>query len=184
MNQGLISRRYAKALFEYAAERGEDKALYGRMQLFMGSMSAQPHLRATLNSPVVNRKDKIALLLTAVGGDVEESLRRFVNLVVRNERESIFDYIALSYIEIYRRAHNIIVVTLISVAPMSDLVLERIRLDVERRTRGEVELDIRIDESLQGGFIFQIDDMRLDASVAGQLELIRRQFKSKNRALI
>jgi F0F1-type ATP synthase delta subunit len=31
---------------------------------------------------------------------------------------------------------------------------------------------------LGGGFIFQIDDFRVDASVAGQLEKIRRQLAS------
>ena len=34
MNEGLIPRRYAKALYKYAIEKGQDKPMYGLMQFF------------------------------------------------------------------------------------------------------------------------------------------------------
>ena len=145
---------------------------------------AVPGLRETLANPMVGRSDKSALLVNAAGGDVDESFRRFVTLVLENGRETLFHDIALSYMEVYRRAHNIAVVTLVSVEPMSELMLERVRLDVERRIHGRVELETRTDPSLQGGFIFQVGDLRLDASISGQLERIRQQFIKKNRVIV
>ncbi|MDR0687414.1 MAG: F0F1 ATP synthase subunit delta [Prevotellaceae bacterium] len=178
MNDGLISKRYAKALLEFAAARGEDKLMYESMKLLSESIAATPRLRETLQSPVVATGDKEALLCSAAGATAGESYRRFVRLALENRREGSLQNIALSYLDLYRRVHRIGRVSVVSATPLSGDFVGRIRYDVERRTRGTVELDVRVDPSLGGGFIFQMDDFRVDASVAGQLEKIRRQLAS------
>ena len=42
----------------------------------------------------------------------------------------------------------------------------------------------RVDPSIIGGFIFEIDGLRLDASTAAQLKSVRRQFIEKNRRIV
>ena len=185
MNEGLITRRYAKALLEYAAASGEDKDVYGRMKSLQNQLLVLPPLREALQSPVVSLEDKMQLMLTASGGgEFENSIKRFIKLVLRNDRGRLMQNIALSYMQLYRLANNITVVQLITVFPLSVDTLERIRHEVGLRTRGEVELETFVDPSIEGGLIFQIDDLRLDASVAGQLEKIRRQFIQKNRIIV
>jgi F-type H+-transporting ATPase subunit delta len=176
MNNGLISKRYAKALLEFAAARGEDKIMYSSMKLLSESIAATPRLRETLQSPVVPHSDKLELLCSAVGDAAGEAYRRFMQLALENRREGLLQNIALSYLTLYRRAHRIGCISVASAAPLSESLIGRIKYDVERRIRGTVELDIRVDPSLGGGFIFQIEDFRVDASVAGQLEKIRRNL--------
>lgn len=185
MDEGLISKRYAKALLEYAAARGQDEAVYGRMKLLAQVMRAMPRLYEALASPVVPREDKAALVVTASGGgEAEEGFVRFVQLVLRHERERLLHSMALSYMNLYRYANRITVVSVITAMPMSKMVFERIRRDVELRTRGPVEMETEVDPSIEGGMIFQINDMRLDASVRGQLEKVRRQFMQKNKIIV
>ncbi len=185
MNEGLISKRYAKALLEFSTARGEDKSLYEHMRRLSKSIAASQQLRDALVNPVLSLEDKTQLICVAAGnGAIELSFERFIAMVVKNHREHLLQNMALGYMELYRRVHRISVVNLVSVKPMSGYALERIRLDVERRTHGTVELDTHVDESIRGGFVFQINDLRLDATVAGQLEKVRRQFIQKNRILI
>ncbi|MDR2813290.1 MAG: F0F1 ATP synthase subunit delta [Prevotellaceae bacterium] len=176
MNDGLISKRYAKALLEFAAARGEDKLMYDSMKSLAESIAATPRLRELLQSPVAPNSDKEELLCSAVGAAAGDGYRRFVRLALKNRREGSLQNIALSYLDLYRRVHRIGRISVVSAAPLSDTLADRIRYDVERRTRGTVELDVRVDPSLGGGFIFQMDDLRLDASVAGQLEKVRRRL--------
>lgn len=184
MNEGLISRRYAKAILTYSAERGEDKALYDRMRTLTRNITAVPRLREVLANPVVHREDKANLIYDAAGSNVEESFTKFIGLVLDNHRETLLQDIALSYMTMFRRAYRISVVTLTSTVPLSGYILERVKLDVERRTHGTVEFDTHIDESIKGGFIFQIDDLRLDASITGQLERIKQQLIRKNKMIV
>lgn len=185
MNEGHISKRYAKALLEYASPRGEDAAVYGRMKLLLRSMHAVPRLSEVLHNPVVPFEDKVELLMTASGAnEAEQSFRRFVELVLRNERELLLINMAVSYMGLYRLVNRITVVTIHTAVPVSEFVTDRIKRDVMLRTRGPVDMEINVDPSIEGGMIFQINDLRLDASVMGQLEKIRRQFIQKNRIIV
>lgn len=185
MNEGHISKRYAKALLEFATSRGEEVQVYGRMGVLLRSLRAVPRVREALHSPLIPFDDKVALLAAASGGgELEESLRRFMKLVVRNERGQFFESMALNYISFYRKVSRITVVSLTTAVPASEEVVKRIREDVESRTHGFVEMAAKVDPAIRGGLIFQVDDLRLDASVKGQLDKIRRQFRQQNKVIV
>ena len=185
MNEGHIAKRYAKALLEYAAAHGEDTALYDRMKSLTGTVAATPRLLETLSSPVVSYADKLQLLCNMAGATAaEDTYRRFVRLLLENHRENLARNIAMSYITLYRSARRIGQALLISAEPLPEAIIERIRRRAEQQTQGTVEIENRIDPSIKGGFIFQINDLRLDASVAGQLEKVRRQFIRKNKIIV
>jgi F-type H+-transporting ATPase subunit delta len=177
MNDGLISNRYAKALLEFATERGEEAALYASMKRLSASLAALPLLRKTLQSPVVSGADKLKLLCIAAGeGTPDGSYRRFAQLLLENHREAQSQSVALCYVAQYREAHRIATVQVVTNDEPSPAFVERVRKAVERRIRGTVEVESRADSSLGGGFIFQINDLRLDASVAGQVEKLRKKI--------
>lgn len=51
MNEGLIPKRYAKALFKVALERGDADALYATMDTLARSFAANPRLQETVANP-------------------------------------------------------------------------------------------------------------------------------------
>lgn len=185
MDEGIISKRYAKALLEYAVAREEDKVIYERMKLLFRSLQETLQLREVLQNSMVSQEDKLMLIKTASGGaEMEESALKFMKLVFRNERGGLMHDMALSYMILYREMKRITVVSLITAVPVSESVYDRIMREVGRRTRGPVEMETHVDPGIEGGLIFQIDDLRLDASVRSQLEQIRRQFIQKNRIIV
>ncbi|MDR0757780.1 MAG: F0F1 ATP synthase subunit delta [Tannerella sp.] len=181
MNEGLISKRYAKALYQYAEQRHEEQALYNRMKALLESLHAFPELHETLCSPMVSAGEKETLLCHAAKDSPEESYLGFVRLILANRREKSLMKIALSYTEYYLRKKRISVVHLTFATEMPQKILSRMQDDFARITHGEVELSVRTDPSVGGGFIFQIHDRRLDASVAGQLARMRKQILEENK---
>jgi len=184
MNEGLISRRYAKALYEYAAEMRQESALYQRMQILSQHLQTLPRLKEVLDNPMVSLKEKMILLNGATGEKPEQSYLDFIRLILTNHREKDLQKIALSYQTLYRKKKNIRIVSLISAREIRPEILSRIREDVIKRMRGTVQFSTRIDPGIDGGIIFQLDDYRLDASVKNQLERIRRQFIQKNKTIM
>jgi len=184
MNQGLISKRYAKALYRHAAELGEDALLYHRMQILEAVLKKMPTLRDSLKSPLISNNTKRGLLSTATGKNAEQSYLDFVEIVVNNGRTEALLLIAMSYQQLYRKKKNINVVHLTSAHQLSDKAIERMRLITEQKTHGKVEFSNSIDPTLDGGFIFQLNDLRIDASVRGQLEHIRRRLAMVNKAIV
>ena len=51
MNEGLIPKRYAKALLKLATERGDDSRIYTLMQALSASFASQPSLAAAIRNP-------------------------------------------------------------------------------------------------------------------------------------
>lgn len=184
MNNGLISRRYAKALLEYAVELKQDAAVYGLMKRLHAVLFDHAELRHALESPVNLATDKVMWLRESVDNPPVESFDRFAAMVIAQRREKSLLNITLSYMELYRQSNNITVVHIVTaVEPESDII-ERIGRDVAESTHGSVEFDLRVDPAIEGGFILQIDDKRMDASVTGALNRIRNQFIEKNKTIV
>ncbi|MDR1408416.1 MAG: F0F1 ATP synthase subunit delta [Tannerella sp.] len=181
MNEGLISKRYAKALYRYAEQRQEETALYRRMKALLDSLRTLPNLYETLCSPMIPAADKAALLALVAKDRPEASYLDFVQLILTNRREKSLTKITLSYIDYYLGQKHITVVHLTFAAEMPQTILSHMRDRFVALTHGEVELSVTTDPAILGGFIFQIGDRRLDASVAGQLGQMRKQILQENK---
>jgi len=178
MNEGLLSKRYAKALLDYADSVGMADELYPRMKALAREIMAIPDIERILSSPIIAKADKRKVIMDLMP-DAPEILARFVDLVLNKEREEYLAKMALVYADLYRRSRNISVIRLISAKPLGAEAVGRICRTVESQTGGTTEVEQTTDESIGGGFIFQVDDRRLDASVRGQFERIKRELLQK-----
>lgn len=181
MNQGLIPARYAKALYEFAAQSGDDSQLFAIMQTLSATFAAEPRMQKVISNPFVAAPEKTALLTTAAGPGAATSaiFRRFMDLLVENGRLDMVRDIALAYIALYRRAHNIRLVTVTSAAPLGQTEEKRLRQLIQNHL-GSATMDYQteVDPDLIGGFTVSIDNEKLDASVANELKQLRLSLLS------
>lgn len=182
MDQGLIPRRYAKALLMLAAEHHTDAAVYEAMQQLDAAFASEPQLQTSLTNPAVSDGDKLKLVLTACGaeGAAATEMEGFVTLLIRNRRLSALRQCALAYIKLYREARRIFSVAITSAAPLQPEELRRIKTLVERQLPegATAEYTEAVDSDLIGGFTVSIDNEMLDASVANELKQLRLKLLS------
>ena len=95
MDKGLLPRRYAKALYKYAAEKSATEQIYVLMQNLETAFESNPELKATIANPFVSEKDKTAIISTAVG-EKNPILDDFVKLLDQNNRLDIVRGVALA----------------------------------------------------------------------------------------
>jgi len=174
MDQGIIPRRYAKALYEVGEERHDNDRLYALMQLLADAFTAQPALAATLANPFVDDSDKTSLLLNAVYG-ADATYVDFVKLLEHNNRVDMARDIALAYISLYRKEHSIYRVAIVSAAPLGSAGKNRLETIISSHIgNGTMEYEYSVDPSLIGGFTITVNSERLDASVSSELKRLRR----------
>ena len=133
---------------------------------------------------MVSVKTKANLLKNATGKHAEQSYLDFIDLIVANHRTDSILMIALSYQMIYRKKKKISVVHLVSAKKLSHMAIKRIRRFTEQKTHSKVEFSNHIDPSIVGGFIYQLNDLRIDASVRGQLDRISGQLVQVNKSIL
>lgn len=175
MNEGLIPLRYAKALYKVAAEKNETQLMYKLMCSLADNFEKAPALAQTLANPFVSADDKATLMNTAAGVENPVPLfDDFLKLLEQNSRIMFMREIALSYIDIFRRANNIYQVKVQSAAPMSQQESDRLRALVEKHLNGaELEYNTSVNPSLIGGFTVTVGNERIDASISNELKQLR-----------
>lgn len=184
MNEGLIPRRYAKALLAYARENDADGRLYSLMRQLELSFEATPGMQKAMMNPFVSIADKKALVTTAMGlGDNrDEIVDNFLTLLADRGRLNQIRAIALAYISLYREANNIYDVKVTSAAPLGQPELDRIRTLVGRHLGpgATLEFSDAVDPSLIGGFTISVGNERLDASIANDFKRLRQAMLSNS----
>lgn len=181
MNSGMVSKRYARALFNYALKNKVEDVIYAEMKKLSESFSIQRNFRATLDNPILSKKDKFELIKAAGGGSVSQEYIRFIELVLHQKREKHLQTISLGYLDLYRNYKNISIGKLVTACPVDKATVEKIKQLVLLKKTGTVDFETKVDPNIQGGFVLYIDTYRLDASVASQLRRIKDQLLSKNK---
>ena len=186
MEVGILSMRYAKAIIGYAREKGLEDRVYQEFLTLSHSFGEQPGLREALDNPVITVKEKLALICAAADGDNKSTREfvRFITLVLRNRREGYLQSISLMYLDLYRKLKRIGVGKLITAVSVDKETENRIRSAAAHILHARMELETMVDPSIEGGFIFDVNDYRLDASVATQLKRVKQQFIDKNRRIV
>ncbi len=177
MDLGVISVRYARALLNSATDMKQEDIVYMEMQLLVQSYLQVEDLRSTIDNPMLEKDKKEILLLTACGGNVTDLTKRFLQLVLKEDRENTLQFMAASYVTLYRKQKNITrgkLTTAVAVSPETETKMKAM---VESRTHGTVEFNTEVDSDIIGGFILEYDTYRLDASVKTKLNTILNQLK-------
>ena len=175
MNEGLIPRRYAKALYKVALQRNCDSRMYLLMQNLAAAFAASHELRSIVANPFVANDDKAsAIAAAAAAGPDDTTFTDFLKLLIQNRRIDLCGAVANAYVGLYRQERNIRRVEVISAAPLDPAVEQRIKSVIEEHLHGaSMEFSTKVDPDLIGGFIVTVDNERLDASLRNRLKEIK-----------
>ena len=169
--------RYARALLKSATDQKLDEQVYQEMQLIAKCYVDVPQLRQTIDNPMIAKDKKQILLVTAAGPLVSQLTQSFIALVLKEDRENMMQFMANSYITLYRKQKNVIRGKLTTAARVSVETEQKMRQMVASKTNGTVEFETEVDPDIIGGFILEYDTYRMDASVKSKLNNILNTLK-------
>jgi len=177
MDIGVISMRYARALLKSATDAKLEDTVYQEMMTVAKSYIDVPALRQTIDNPMLSKDKKEALLQVAAGEQPSALTKSFISLVLKEDRENMIQFMANSYITLYRKQKNVIRGKLITAARVSVATEQKMRQMVESKTNGTVEFETEVNPDIIGGFILEYDTFRMDASVKSKLNNILNTLK-------
>ena len=166
--------RYARALFQLAQEQGCEEAVYNGLTRFVHNyLLAIAQFNEVLANPMVTKEEKTKLVEMAIGEPLHETLKQFIAFVTDQKREDKMFFIAVKYLEMYRTKHHILRTSVTTATELSESSYEKIKSFVKQTFDADAEIDVRIDPSIIGGFILDIEHSRMDACVVGQLYALK-----------
>lgn len=100
----------------------------------------------------------------------------FWALLKENRQEKLFGSIMRQAKKLWNEKHGIAEVT-VTVASEDASERERLVSQLEKALGKKVQLHLKVDPTIKGGIIMQVDDARYDASVSGRLAALSRKFQ-------
>ena len=178
MDNGRISVRYARALFQTAQEQGCEDAVYDGLTRFAHNyLLAISQFNEVLADPIVHAEEKVKLLEMSIGEPMHDCLKQFIAFVADHKREDKMFLIAMKYMEMYREKHNILSTQVTTATELTEESYDKIKAFIKQTFDADAEIEVHIDPKLIGGFILDIENSRMDASVVGQLNALKNKLK-------
>ncbi len=177
MRQTKVAQRYSKALFDLAIETGKLEEVKNDLDLIKGI--GHKELSILLVSPVVSSEKKTAIFDAIFSKHVQPLTASFFKLVFSKGRSVAVDEIIEAYADKYREHKGIKVVELTTAIAATDEVRNAVNQQLKNNKflQGKtIELREKVDSSIIGGLIVQMDDKLFDASIKHDLQHIKRQF--------
>jgi len=173
-----VHRTYAQALFEAAKEQGRLQQVHSDLADFAQAVADVPELRAVLRNPQIEPRAKARALQELLGG-AEELVRNFLMLTAEKGRIADVDEIAREFERLVARDERRLDVELTTAYELSDDDARQILSQIEEASGRKVEATRAVDPELIGGLVLQVGSLRVDASVRGRLERLRRELVAR-----
>ncbi len=166
---------YARALFEAAQERNRLEPVQQDLAEFVRAVREIPELRALLRDPQLDPRAKISALREILA-DADELVRNFVLVLTERGRATELDEIQRDFDRLVGDATGRLSLELATAVELSDEEAGRIVGQIEQASGRTVDATRRVDPDLLGGVVLQVGSLRLDASLRGRLERLRREL--------
>jgi F-type H+-transporting ATPase subunit delta len=142
---------------------------------FVRSVEEVPELHALLVNPQLDPEAKTSVLEELIG-DADELFRNFLRLVTEKGRVGEIEHIAREFERLCAEEEGVLNVALTTAVELSDEEARSIVRQIEEASGRRVEATREVDRDLVGGIVLRVGSMRIDASVRGRLERLRRDL--------
>ena len=169
--------RYVKSLLDLAVEKKVLDEIHRDMQLFSQVVSNSRQLELLLQSPVIKHDQKLEILKKVFKGKVHSLTMSFFEIITRKNREPILATVAREFHNAYNEYKGIgkaTVTTAIALDAKSRADFEK--LVKEYSEKKQIELIERVDPELIGGFVLNVGDRQVDASIRNKIKALKLKF--------
>jgi F-type H+-transporting ATPase subunit delta len=176
-----LAARYAKSLIDLAIEKGQLEQVFADMQWLQAVNKSNKDFVNLLRSPIIKADTKKKILAAVTAGKLGELSSAFNNLLITKGRESNLPEIVTAFIDQYKKHKNIQVIKLTTAVPVSDALKNAIVAQVKKTAGFEhIELEEKVNPDIIGGFVLQVGDQLVDASISYDLRAIAKQFENND----
>ena len=171
----VVDRVYANALFEAARDQNKLEPVGEQLAQLVEAEGNVPELRELLRNPQLDPRARRAALDDVLAGS-DDLLRNFLLVLADKGRAGQLEEIAKEFERLVAEHEGVVHAELTTAVELSDDEAGKLLQQIEQASGRKVEASRSVDPDLIGGIVLQVGSHRLDASVRGRLDRLRRQL--------
>ena len=172
-----FARPYARAIMDVAGSPAKANELRGELMRFADALRSSSELREFYANPAIDEQAKIAVTKRLASKmKASELAGRTLEVLVSHHRINDIDGIVAALTAYVNKALGVAVAEVRSAKNLGPDEIRDLADTLSKKVGKKVELDIRTDPALLGGFVARIGSEIWDASVIGKIHKFRESL--------
>lgn len=177
MAETRVASRYVRSLLGLAVEQNALEAVHNDMQLFTKVAEENRAFAMMLRNPIIRHDKKREVLQAIFKGKVHALTFAIFDIITKKNREPILIDIAKQFHNAYNVYNGITKGVVVTAAPLDAELRKELEQIVKKiSSQKNVELIEKVDASLVGGFVLNVGDRQIDASIKNKLKELKLKF--------
>ncbi len=167
-----VSEAYAQGLYALAQEENLTEELMEQLTVLEKTVG-EDYLKL-LSPPALSKEERCALLDQAFRDKVHIYVLNFMKLLTEKGYIRHFFGCCRAFRQQYNEDRGILPVRVVSAVELTGKQEQKLRQTLHKRTGKTVQLQCSVDPNVLGGIRLDYDGVRIDGTVEGRLNAVRR----------
>ncbi|MGO0063686.1 F0F1 ATP synthase subunit delta [Brevibacillus fluminis] len=170
-----VAKRYARALFEVAKERGLIEQIESELKDIVAAVESNQELGKILSHNQISRESKEQLLKDLFGAHVAAETLNFLSVLIDNGRELELGEIATAYVAMANEARGVADAVVTTAKPLGEEEVNELAVQFGKKVNKTLRVQTVVDPAILGGVVVRIGDRLYDGSIKRKLEQFAHQ---------
>lgn len=179
MSEFKISKRYAAAFLELGKEKKKLSSFENDMKLVLAALNSSNDLQNFLLNPVNSEAVKIQAI-KSIFSKIDPFSQNFLELIIKKKRENYLQDILQVFFELVDIENGLVRAQVKAPIEITAELKSKLESGLKAKTGKNVVLSTKLDPSLKGGVVVQVNDTVYDASIKHQLGILKTKFLLQN----
>lgn len=167
--------RYAKAILDLANSNGKATNVNEDMKSIVASVKESAELKEFLTNPTVKGEVKNSAL-SEIFASAQNETKGLFQLLLENKRFEILPAVASQYNLLFDQMSGVEVAKVTTAFPITPELEAKVLAKIKEFSNKSITIENIVDESIIGGFVLRIGDKQYNASIASQLQTLKREL--------
>jgi len=174
-----LAETYAQALLDLLGDDDRADQAWEQLQAITAVLDSIEQAHELLTTTRIDPSGREALVARIFDGRVDPPMDGFLCILARNGRMGLLEAITMAFGKLLAIRQGRQEVTVVSAVALSQEQQDKIARELGHALQARLDLRVRVDPDVLGGLIVQVGDRVFDASVAGQLEQMKRAMHQR-----
>ncbi|MBQ1257836.1 MAG: ATP synthase F1 subunit delta [Clostridia bacterium] len=169
---------YAEALYDLAKEEALGTIIFEEIKTLDKAFEGEKDFLRLLSTPNLSMDERISIIDKSFRGKIHAYTLNFLKILTEKGYILKFRECAQAYRDLYHQDNNILPVRVVTAQPLDDKQALRLKVKLGATTGKVIELIQQVDPACLGGIRLDYDGKRVEDTVAGRLEAVRKTLKN------
>ena len=169
-----FGREYGEGMYALCREEKIEKSVLQELSALSDAFRADPAFIHLLANMSLSKDERVGIVDKALKGQAHPYVLNFVKLLVERGAVQEFFECVKAYRDGYNRDHQVLEAEVTAARPLTEEQKRKLTEKLRGISGREVVIKEKIDPSLIGGIVLNMDGKRYDNTVLGRLKTIRQ----------